>query len=183
MCKSHKIESFIEPLLRRLAENIQEDASGQRRAYVTIPSSDGRLHVVDVVTVDVCKYSADKHCLSETSPLDTAEQGKRLKYEKTLSKIKSVDHVKYELCPFAVSLFGNLGKSALKFLQDFRSLVSGRHNKQFDITFWTNRLVFTIVEMVPLVISKSLEAVSVVLESKAGVRLDGSSVCFGDIDF
>ncbi|KAL0217525.1 hypothetical protein RCL1_008106 [Eukaryota sp. TZLM3-RCL] len=101
----------------------------------------------------------------KTSPLDTAEQGKRLKYEKPLSKIQSVDHVKYELCPFALSLFGNLGKSALKFLQDFRSLVSGQ-NKQFDITFWTNCLVFTIFKIVPLVISKSLEAVIVVLESR-----------------
>ncbi|KAL0212139.1 hypothetical protein RCL1_005765 [Eukaryota sp. TZLM3-RCL] len=99
MCKSHKNESFIEPLLRKLAGNIEEDSSGQRRADVIIPSSDGMLHVVDVVTVDVCKSSADKHCLSETSPLETAEQGKRLKYEKPLSKIKSVDHVKYELYP------------------------------------------------------------------------------------
>ncbi|KAL0217439.1 hypothetical protein RCL1_008020 [Eukaryota sp. TZLM3-RCL] len=36
--------------------------------------------------------------------------------------------------------------------------------------------------MVPLVISRSLEAVSVILESKAGVRLDESDVCFDDID-
>ncbi|KAL0217558.1 hypothetical protein RCL1_008139 [Eukaryota sp. TZLM3-RCL] len=36
--------------------------------------------------------------------------------------------------------------------------------------------------MVPLVISRSLEAVSVILESKAGVRLVESDVCFDDID-
>ncbi|KAL0220574.1 hypothetical protein RCL1_000428 [Eukaryota sp. TZLM3-RCL] len=183
MCKSHKVESFVEPLLRKLAENEDDDSSGQRRADVIIPSSNGTLHVVDVVTVDVCKSTADKFCFSETSPLDNAEQGERLKYEKPLSKVKSVHHVKYELCPFAVSLFGNLGKSALNFLQDFKVLVSGRHNKLFDSSFWTNRLVFTIFKMVPLVISRSLEAVSAVLESKAGVRLDESDVCFDDIDF
>ncbi|KAL0209258.1 hypothetical protein RCL1_003516 [Eukaryota sp. TZLM3-RCL] len=138
--------------------------------------------VVDVVTVDVCKYTADKFCFSETSPLDNAEQGKRLKYEKPLSKVESVLHVKYELCPFAVSLFGNLGKSVLNFLQDFK-LVSGRHNTHFDSSFWTNRLEFTIIKMVRLVISRSLEAVSVILESKAAVRLDESDVCFDDIDF
>ncbi|KAL0220434.1 hypothetical protein RCL1_000288 [Eukaryota sp. TZLM3-RCL] len=82
---------MIEPLLRKLAENIEGNFSGQRRADAVIPSSDGRLHVVDVVIVDVGKYSADKHCLSQTSPLDTAEQGKGLKYEKPLSKIKYVD--------------------------------------------------------------------------------------------
>ncbi|KAL0216843.1 hypothetical protein RCL1_007326 [Eukaryota sp. TZLM3-RCL] len=178
------VESFVEPLLRKLAENEDDDSSGQRRADVIIPSSNGRCwHVVDVVTVDVCKSTADKFCFSETSPLDNAEQGKRLKYEKPLLTVKSVHHVKYELCPFAVSLFGNLGKSAPNFLQDFKVLVSGRHNKRFDSSLWTNRLVFTIFKMVPLVISRSLEAVSVILESKAGVRLDESHVCFDDIDF
>ncbi|KAL0211599.1 hypothetical protein RCL1_005225 [Eukaryota sp. TZLM3-RCL] len=86
MCKSHKVESFVEPLLRKLAENEDDDSSGE----------------------------AVKH---------------------------------------------------------------------FDLSFWTNRLVFTIFKMVPLVISRSLEAVSVILESKAGVRLDESDVCFDDIDF
>ncbi|KAL0222098.1 hypothetical protein RCL1_001952 [Eukaryota sp. TZLM3-RCL] len=176
MCKSHKVESFLEPLLRKLAENEDDDSSGQHRTDVIIPSSNGRLHVVDVVTVDVCKSTADKSCFSETSLLDNAEQGKRLKYEKPLSNVKSVHHVKYELCPFAVSLIGNLGKSVINLLQDFKVLVSGRHHKHFDSKFWTNRLVFTIFKMVPLVVSRSLEAVSVILESKACVRLDDSKV-------
>ncbi|KAL0217185.1 hypothetical protein RCL1_007668 [Eukaryota sp. TZLM3-RCL] len=144
MCKSHKVESFVEPLLRKLAENEDDDSSDQRRADVNIPSSNGRLHVVDVVTVNVCKSTADKFCFSETSPLDNAEQGKRLKYEKPLLKVKSVHHVKYELCPFACSFFGNLGKSALNILQDFKVLVSGRHDKEFDSTFWTKGLVMSI---------------------------------------
>ncbi|KAL0217476.1 hypothetical protein RCL1_008057 [Eukaryota sp. TZLM3-RCL] len=183
MYKLRKVESFVEPLLRKLAENEDDDSSGQRRADVIIPSSNGRSHVVDVVTFDVCKYTVDKFCFGETSPLDNAEPGERLKYEKLLSKVKSVYHVKYELCPFAVSLFGNLGKSALNFLQDFKVLVSGRHNKHFDSSFWTNRLVFTNFKMVPLVVSRSLEAVSAILESKPGIRLDESDVCFDDIDF
>ncbi|KAL0227593.1 hypothetical protein RCL1_003737 [Eukaryota sp. TZLM3-RCL] len=82
MCKSHKVESVIEPLLRILAENEDDHCSGQRRADVIIPSLNGRLHVVDVVTVDVCKCTADKFCFSGTSPLNNAEQGKGLKYEK-----------------------------------------------------------------------------------------------------
>ncbi|KAL0222344.1 hypothetical protein RCL1_002198 [Eukaryota sp. TZLM3-RCL] len=73
------IESFVEPLLRKLAENEDDDSSGQRRAHVTIPSSN-RLHFVDVGTVDVCESTADKFCFSETSPLEYAEQGKRLNY-------------------------------------------------------------------------------------------------------
>ncbi|KAL0217128.1 hypothetical protein RCL1_007611 [Eukaryota sp. TZLM3-RCL] len=134
-------------------------------------------------TVILGKSTADIFCFSEASPLGIAEQGKRLKYEKPLSKVKSVHRVKYELRPFAVSLFGYLGKSALNYLQDFKVLVSGSHNQHLDSSFWTNRLVFTIFKMVPLAINRSLEAVSVILESKAGVRLDESDVCFHDIDF
>ncbi|KAL0221748.1 hypothetical protein RCL1_001602 [Eukaryota sp. TZLM3-RCL] len=89
MCKSHKVESFVKPLLRKLAENEDDDSSGQRHADVIIPSPNGRLHVIEVVTVDVCKSTADKLCFSETSALDNAEQVKRLKYEKPLSKIIS----------------------------------------------------------------------------------------------
>ncbi|KAL0217084.1 hypothetical protein RCL1_007567 [Eukaryota sp. TZLM3-RCL] len=119
MCKSHKVESFVEPLLRKLAENEDDDSSGRRRADVIIPLSNGRLHVVDVVTVDVCKSTADKFCFSETSPLDNADQRKLLKYEKHLSKINSVNHVKYEscnnLCPPRVNQWSpsNLSEAAL----------------------------------------------------------------------
>ncbi|KAL0228302.1 hypothetical protein RCL1_004445 [Eukaryota sp. TZLM3-RCL] len=84
MCKSHKIKSFVELLLRKLAENEDDDSSSQRRADVIIPSSNGRLHVVEVVTFHVCKSTVHKFVLEKHQPLDNTEQGQRLKYEKHL---------------------------------------------------------------------------------------------------
>ncbi|KAL0246819.1 hypothetical protein GEMRC1_008025 [Eukaryota sp. GEM-RC1] len=58
MCKSYKIESFIEPLLRSLDINQhskKENSYGHRRADLIIPSSSESLTVIDVVSVDVCK--------------------------------------------------------------------------------------------------------------------------------
>ncbi|KAL0220383.1 hypothetical protein RCL1_000237 [Eukaryota sp. TZLM3-RCL] len=76
MAKSYKIESFVEPLLRKLTVNEDDACCGQRRADVIVPSSTDKLTVVDVVTVDVCKLSAIKNSLSEVSHLLDAENRK-----------------------------------------------------------------------------------------------------------
>ncbi|KAL0235198.1 hypothetical protein GEMRC1_001780 [Eukaryota sp. GEM-RC1] len=60
MCKSYKIESFVEPLLRSLEINNSKNSDsdktfGKRRADVIVPSVNDELTVVDVITVDVCK--------------------------------------------------------------------------------------------------------------------------------
>ncbi|KAL0217178.1 hypothetical protein RCL1_007661 [Eukaryota sp. TZLM3-RCL] len=95
--------------------------------------------------------------------------------------MKCVSHVKYELCPFAVSLHGTFGKSALSFLDDFFKLVATRHKKLFDITLWRNRLVFTIFKHVPTMIDRSLEAVTVFLDDRAVTRIADLDICFDDI--
>ncbi|KAL0217103.1 hypothetical protein RCL1_007586 [Eukaryota sp. TZLM3-RCL] len=92
-------------------------------------------------------------------------------------------NVKYELCPFALFLYGTLGSAALSFLNDFKHIVKKRLNKCFDDVTWTNRLVFTIFKQVPIIISKSLEALSISLDLQAGIRFDESDICFDDIDF
>ncbi|KAL0212048.1 hypothetical protein RCL1_005674 [Eukaryota sp. TZLM3-RCL] len=183
MCKSYKLESFVEPVLRKLSVNVDDDVFGHRRADLIVPSSDGKFHVIDVVTVDVCKATAVNNSLNETSPLDVAENRKRSKYKEPLSQLGTLKHVKYELCPFALSLYGTLGSAALSFLNDFKHIVKKRLNKCFDDVTWTNRLVFTIFKQVPIIISKSLEALSISLDLQAGIRFDESDICFDDIDF
>ncbi|KAL0212797.1 hypothetical protein RCL1_006423 [Eukaryota sp. TZLM3-RCL] len=183
MAKSYKIESFVVPLLRKLTVNEDDEYCGQRRADVIVPSSTDKLTVVDVVTVDVCKLSAIKNSLSEVSPLLDAENRKFSKYSVPVSNMKCVNHVKYELCPFAVSLHGIFGKSALSFLDDFSKLVSLRHKKIFDLSLWKSRLVFTIFKHVPTMIDRSLEAVSVSLDNRAITRTVDTDICFDDIDF
>ncbi|KAL0237865.1 hypothetical protein GEMRC1_012339 [Eukaryota sp. GEM-RC1] len=102
MCKSYKIESFVEPLLRSLepCNNCNVEKQNQffrkRRADVVVPSSSDKLFVFDVVSVDFCKKTSLKNAYSETSPLDISEQAKQDKYKKPLMALK---HVEYELCP------------------------------------------------------------------------------------
>ncbi|KAL0216377.1 hypothetical protein P9112_008561 [Eukaryota sp. TZLM1-RC] len=53
-CKSVNIEAFIEPLLRKLSPDQTDYFFGKRRANLLAPGLDGVLHIVDVVSVDVC---------------------------------------------------------------------------------------------------------------------------------
>ncbi|KAL0216511.1 hypothetical protein P9112_008695 [Eukaryota sp. TZLM1-RC] len=69
-CKSHHIEAFVEPLVRRLSsENEDENTFGKRRADLITSGSDGVIKVVDVVTVDVCKDSAIHFAKRDETPL------------------------------------------------------------------------------------------------------------------
>ncbi|KAL0218207.1 hypothetical protein RCL1_009055 [Eukaryota sp. TZLM3-RCL] len=76
MAKSYKIESSVEPLLRKLSVKDEDEPCDQRRADVIVPSSSDKLYVVDVVTIDVCKLSAVKNSISEVSPLFDVESRK-----------------------------------------------------------------------------------------------------------
>ncbi|KAL0231376.1 hypothetical protein GEMRC1_010780 [Eukaryota sp. GEM-RC1] len=89
---------------------------GQRRADLVIPSSSQSLSVIDVVSVDVCKKSCDIFVAKEVSPLD-AENNKQRKHADPLGNLKYNVHVEYY--SFAISLYGRLGKLAMKFLDDF----------------------------------------------------------------
>ncbi|KAL0209117.1 hypothetical protein P9112_011704 [Eukaryota sp. TZLM1-RC] len=135
---------FVEPLLRSLDinESVRDSEYGKRRADVVVPSFDDVMNVVDVVTVDVCKKNALKNAQSEVSPLDDSELYKRKKYANPLKELKHVRHVDYQICPFAISLYGRLGKTALNFIDDFENLVKRRMNKRFDRRLRLNRLGF-----------------------------------------
>ncbi|KAL0206347.1 hypothetical protein P9112_001654 [Eukaryota sp. TZLM1-RC] len=121
MCNSYHIESFVEPLLRSLDinENLRDSEYGKRRADVVVPSCDDVLNVVDLVTVDVCKKNALRNTQSEVSVLDDSELYKRKKYANPLKELKHVRHVEYQICPFAITLYGRLGKTAMNFIDDF----------------------------------------------------------------
>ncbi|KAL0204746.1 hypothetical protein P9112_000053 [Eukaryota sp. TZLM1-RC] len=186
MCNSYHIESFVEPLLRSLVinESVRDSEYGKRRADVVVPSFDDVMNVVDVVTVDVCKKNALKNAQSEVSPLDDSELYKRKKYANPLKELKHVRHVDYQICPFAISLYSRLGKTAMNFIDDFENLVKRRMNKRFDHHLWLNPYCFfTIFKSIPKMISKALMSVSAHYEEIAVVRFDGVEACFEDIDF
>ncbi|KAL0218024.1 hypothetical protein RCL1_008872 [Eukaryota sp. TZLM3-RCL] len=123
MAKSYKIESFVEPSLRKFSIKDEDEFCGQHRADVIVPFSSDKLYVVDVVTFDVCKLSAVKKSLSEVSPLFDAESRKFSTYNVDLSSLKCVSLFKCELCPFAISFYGSLGRCALSFLNNFSKLL------------------------------------------------------------
>ncbi|KAL0205858.1 hypothetical protein P9112_001165 [Eukaryota sp. TZLM1-RC] len=181
LCPNWPVYSMENTILLLNWKNILK--YGQRRADVVVPSFDDVMNVVDVVTVDVCKKNALKNAQSEVSPLDDSELYKRKKYANPLKELKHVRHVDYQICPFAISLHGRLGKTALNFIDDFENLVKKRMNKRFDRRLWLNRIVFTIFKSIPKMISKALMSVSAHYENIAAVRFDGVEACFEDIDF
>ncbi|KAL0235416.1 hypothetical protein GEMRC1_001998 [Eukaryota sp. GEM-RC1] len=128
MCKSYKIESFVEPLIRSLENNNlkysdSDKTFGNRTADVIVPSVNDELMIVDVITVDVCKKSAFKDAKNEVSPLDFSQHYKSNKYDEPLTALKHIRHVEYKLCPFAISIYGRLGRDDLCFLSDFEKVV------------------------------------------------------------
>ncbi|KAL0233251.1 hypothetical protein GEMRC1_011996 [Eukaryota sp. GEM-RC1] len=104
-------------------------------------------------------------------------------YADPLEDLKYIVHVEYSLVPFAISMYGRLGKLAMKFLYNFTKVVARRTNKIFDPTFWQNRIGFTILKAVPTMISEALLSVSVHYEDKASTRFDSKESCFDDIEF
>ncbi|KAL0222762.1 hypothetical protein P9112_002152 [Eukaryota sp. TZLM1-RC] len=152
MCNSYHIKSIVELLLRSLDINVnlRDSKYGKQRADVVAPSFDDVLNVVVVViTVDVCKKNALKHAQSELFPLNDSELYKRKKYANPLKELKHVRHVDYQICPFAISLYGRLGKTAMNFIDDFENLVKKRMNKRFDRRLRLNRIVITIFKTIP----------------------------------
>ncbi|KAL0218847.1 hypothetical protein P9112_004500 [Eukaryota sp. TZLM1-RC] len=184
MCKSHHMEAFVEPLVRRLSsENEDENTSGKRRADLITPGSDGVIKVVDVVTDDVCKDSAIDFSKKDETPLCFAEESKIKKYNEPLSQLGCVEHVKYQLVPFAVSLFGNIEISGIKFLEGCRRLIKEGAGKELNFNFWHNRIVFSIPKAIPEIWTKALLPLGIEYENRALKRFDDVDACIEDIEF
>ncbi|KAL0219473.1 hypothetical protein P9112_005126 [Eukaryota sp. TZLM1-RC] len=108
MCKSHHIEAFVEPFVLKLSsENEDENVFRKHRADLITPGS--VINVVDVVIVDVCKDSAIDFAKKDETSLCIAEKSKIKKYNEPLSQLGRDEDVKYQLVPFGVSFFGNIG--------------------------------------------------------------------------
>ncbi|KAL0219399.1 hypothetical protein P9112_005052 [Eukaryota sp. TZLM1-RC] len=138
MCKSHRIESFLEPLLSNLFD-AENDFHKNNRGDVILPGLDGSFILLDVMSVDPCNASNERLVNSEIhNPLSNAENFKFKKYNEPLSKLTSLQHAKYNLYPFVFSLFGSLAPTALRFLDDFEMIVKRRTGRNFNRLFWQN---------------------------------------------
>ncbi|KAL0214954.1 hypothetical protein P9112_007138 [Eukaryota sp. TZLM1-RC] len=156
MCKSHRIESFLEPLLSNLFD-AENDFHKNNRGDVILPGLDGSFILLDVMSVDPCNASNERLVNSEIhNPLSNAENFKFKKYNEPLSKLASLQHAKYNLYPFVFSLFGSLAPTALRFFDDFEMIVKRRTGRNFNRLFWQNRIVFSIFKGMLKMVSDAL---------------------------
>ncbi|KAL0226390.1 hypothetical protein P9112_013714 [Eukaryota sp. TZLM1-RC] len=127
ICKSHRIESFLEPLLSNLFD-AEDYFHKNNRGDVVLPVLDGSFILLDVMSVDPCNASNEGLVNSEIhNPLSNAENFKIKKYNEPLSKWSSQQHAKYNLYPFLFSLFGSLAPTAIRFLADFELIVKEKN--------------------------------------------------------
>ncbi|KAL0221423.1 hypothetical protein RCL1_001277 [Eukaryota sp. TZLM3-RCL] len=105
--------------------------------------------------------------LKELSIKDVAESCGQRRADVTVpsssDKLYVVDVVTVDVCKLSVikNSFSEVSAFFDSESRDFSKLVSKSAKKEFDITLWGNRLVFTIFQHVPTMIDGSLEAVSV----------------------
>ncbi|KAL0210857.1 hypothetical protein P9112_009155 [Eukaryota sp. TZLM1-RC] len=178
MCKSHRIESFLEPLLSNLFD-AENDFHKNNRGDVILPGLDGSFILLDVMSVDPCNASNERLVNSEIhNPLSNAENFKVKKYNEPLSKLASLQHAKYNLYPFVFSLFGSLAPTALRFLDDFEMIVKRRTGRNFNRLFWQNRIVFSIFKGMLKMVSDALLSLGSHYE-----RVASSVFVLGEMDF
>ncbi|KAL0225810.1 hypothetical protein P9112_013134 [Eukaryota sp. TZLM1-RC] len=156
MCKSHRIESFLEPLLSNLYDT-EDDFHNNNRGDVIIPGLDGSFTLLDVMSVDRCNVSNERLANSEIHyPRSNAENFKIKKYNEPLSQLSSQQHAKFNLYPFLFSLFGSLASTAIRFSADFEIIVKRKTNRNFNRLFCQNRIVFSIFKGMLKMVSDGL---------------------------
>ncbi|KAL0206743.1 hypothetical protein P9112_012454 [Eukaryota sp. TZLM1-RC] len=182
MFKSYKIESCLEPLLSNLADEADRYSFGDSCGDVLVPGPNGAMIIIDIRSTDVSNSSNEKLTPSFNSPLRRAEEGKLIKCAEKINNLNSNSHTQYILCPFAFSLFGTLGKTALSFINDFSSIVKNRNGRIFDRAFWQNRIVFSIFKGMYSLVSSSLLSLGIFFEENAVGKFSIVNVEFEEID-
>ncbi|KAL0207811.1 hypothetical protein P9112_012439 [Eukaryota sp. TZLM1-RC] len=156
MCKSHRIESFLEPLWSNTFDT-EDDFHKNNRGDVILPGLDGTFILLVVMSVDPCNASNESLANSEIHyPLSNAENFKIKKYNETLSNLSSQHHAKYNLYPFVLSFLGSLAPPTIRFLADFKMIVKRRTNRNFNKLFWQNTIVFSIFKGTSKMVSDAL---------------------------
>ncbi|KAL0225941.1 hypothetical protein P9112_013265 [Eukaryota sp. TZLM1-RC] len=146
MFKCYNLRCKVEPLLRHYSNN---NLFNSRRGDLIVPFVDSSQIVVDFATVnpfafvyrDVVLHSANGH-------LNKAEDRNRDKYTEILNDLDKNLYSKFSFVPFAFSIFGNIGQSALNFINDFGNLCRSS-GKNFAENLWKNRIIFALYRSVP----------------------------------
>ncbi|KAL0205824.1 hypothetical protein P9112_001131 [Eukaryota sp. TZLM1-RC] len=176
MCKSYRVDSFLEPLLSKLilddpnidSTRYKRASMGLTRGDLVVPGLNGSFTILDAMSIDPCN-SSNEHLINSdvNNPLLAGEKYKIAKYAKPISSVNENSHAQYNLCPFVFSLLGSLGKAAMAFLEDFVVVVKERTGRIFNRVYWQNRIVFSIFKGMVKLISDSLSSFGKFSESLA----------------
>ncbi|KAL0224398.1 hypothetical protein P9112_003788 [Eukaryota sp. TZLM1-RC] len=120
MCKSYRVDSFLEPLLSKLilddpnidSTRYNRASMGLTRGDLVVPGLNGSFTILDAMSIDPCNSSYEHFINSDVNnPLLAGEKYKIAKYAKPISSVNENSHAQYNLCPFVFSLLGSLGKN------------------------------------------------------------------------
>ncbi|KAL0213922.1 hypothetical protein P9112_006106 [Eukaryota sp. TZLM1-RC] len=109
MCKSYRVDSFLEPLLSKLilddpnidSTRYNRASMGLARGDLVVPGLNGSFIILDAMSIDPCN-SSNKHLIDSdvNNPLLAGEKYKIAKYAKPICSINENSHVQYNLSPF-----------------------------------------------------------------------------------
>ncbi|KAL0238013.1 hypothetical protein GEMRC1_012487 [Eukaryota sp. GEM-RC1] len=146
MFKSYNYSCKIEPLLKHYSDNNVFDSW---RGDLIAPFLDSSQVVVDFTTVDpFAKVYQDSRINDSNGHLEKAKQQKCSNYADALQKLNENLYSKFSFVPFAISIFGNIGPTGLKFFSDF-SLLCRSNGKVFNSAVWINRIMFALYRSIP----------------------------------
>ncbi|KAL0219297.1 hypothetical protein P9112_004950 [Eukaryota sp. TZLM1-RC] len=117
MFKCYNFSCKVEPLLKHYSDN---NLFNSRRGALIAPFVDSSQVVVDYTTVDsFALIYRDDVLDSSNGHLNKAEVRKRDQYAELFNDSNKNLYSNFSFVPFAFSIFGNIGQSALNFLNDF----------------------------------------------------------------
>ncbi|KAL0208156.1 hypothetical protein P9112_010743 [Eukaryota sp. TZLM1-RC] len=152
MCKSYRVDSFLEPLLSKLIlDDPNNDSTRYNRASMGLKRGD---LVVPGLSANV------------NNPLLAGEKYKIAKYAKLISSVNENTHAQYNSCPFAFFL-ESLDKAAMGFLDDFVVVVKEGTGRILNRAYRPNRIVFSIFEGMVKLVFDSLSSFGKFSESLA----------------
>ncbi|KAL0208493.1 hypothetical protein P9112_011080 [Eukaryota sp. TZLM1-RC] len=150
MFKCYNFSCKVEPLLKHYSD---DNLFNSRRGDLIAPFVDSSQVVVDFTTVDpFALVYRDDVLLSSNGHLNKAEDRKRDKYTEILNDLNKNLYSKFSFVPFAFSIFGNIGQSAMNFINDFGNLCRSS-GKNFAENLWKNRIIFALYRSVPKYLS------------------------------
>ncbi|KAL0216644.1 hypothetical protein P9112_008828 [Eukaryota sp. TZLM1-RC] len=192
MCKSYRVESFLEPLLSKLIlddPNIDSTcynkaSMGLTRCDLVVPGLNGSFTILDAMSIDP-RNSSNEHLINSdvNNPLLAGKKYNTAKYAKPISSVNENSHAQYNLCPICYFFLGSLVMAAMAFLEDFVVVVKERTGRIFNRVYWQKRIIFSIFKGMVKLISDSLSSCGKFSDSLAINCFDVGEAGFEDVKF